>query len=74
MSRESLIQQLAEEALNDGLAAEEVCAAHPELLCEVQERLRQCQNMEAQLEAIFPPLHSLSGGDARAVLLTAEFP
>jgi tetratricopeptide (TPR) repeat protein len=74
MSRESLIQQLVEEALNDGLTAEEVCAAHPELFCEVQERLRQCQNMEAQLEAIFPSLHGLSGGDARAALLTAELP
>ena len=45
MSRESLIEQLVQEALDNNLTADEVCAEHPELVCEVLERLRRCRNV-----------------------------
>jgi serine/threonine-protein kinase len=55
MSDESRVQQLVEETLDSERAPEEVCAEFPELLLEVRERVRQCQAMEAQIEAMFPP-------------------
>src|SRR5258706_10435638 len=55
MSDDSRIQQLVEETLDSGRAAEDVCAEFAGLLFEVRERLRQCEVLEAQIEAMFPP-------------------
>jgi serine/threonine-protein kinase len=54
MSDETRIQQLLEETLESGRAPEEVCADFPELLWRVLEGLRQCQVVEAQIDAMFP--------------------
>src|SRR5262249_18198922 len=75
MSSDSLIEQLVQEALDNNLTAEDVCAEHPELICQVLERLQQCRNVEAQLEAIFPSSHGLSSTEARShSQLSAELP
>src|SRR5262245_56406257 len=74
MSSESLVEQLVQEALDNDLTAEDVCAEHPELLCQVLERLRRCRNVEAQLEAIFPSTHGLSGGLREALQASTELP
>jgi serine/threonine-protein kinase len=55
MSDESRIQQLLEETLESGRAPEEVCAQFPQLLWRVLEGVRQCQAVEAQIDAMFPP-------------------
>src|SRR5262245_64293004 len=60
MTRESLIEQLVQDALDNNLSAKEVCAGNPELACEILERLRQCKDVDAQLEALFPSSHGLS--------------
>jgi serine/threonine-protein kinase len=54
MSDECRIQQLIEEALESGRAPEDVCADFPELLGRVLKGMRQCQAVEAQIDAIFP--------------------
>ncbi|MDB5332960.1 MAG: serine/threonine protein kinase [Phycisphaerales bacterium] len=54
MLDEPRIQQLVEEALNSNRPPEEVCAHVPELEWEVRNRLRQCQNVQAQIDAMFP--------------------
>jgi hypothetical protein len=54
MSDESRIQQLLEEILESGRAPKEVCAEFPQLLWQVRERLRECQAVEAQIDAMFP--------------------
>jgi tetratricopeptide (TPR) repeat protein/tRNA A-37 threonylcarbamoyl transferase component Bud32 len=54
MPDESRILQLLEEALDSKRTPEDVCADAPELLWEVRERWERCQNVEAQIEAIFP--------------------
>jgi eukaryotic-like serine/threonine-protein kinase len=54
MSDETRIQQLIEETLESGRAPEHVCADFPELLGRVLEGLRQCQAVEAQIDAMFP--------------------
>ena len=74
MSREALVEQLVQETLDNNLTAEEVCAEHPELICEVLERLRQCRNVKAQLEEIFPSSHGLSGGLREALHVSTELP
>ena len=55
MSDESRTRQLVEEALDSNRTPEEVCAQCPELLWQVRERLRRCQTVEAQINAMFPP-------------------
>src|SRR5262245_2528207 len=74
MSSESLIEQLVQEALDNNLTAEEVSTEHPELICEVLERLRQCRSVEAQLEAIFPSSQGLSSSLREAVQASTELP
>src|SRR5258706_8528286 len=54
MADESRIMQLLEEALDSKRSPEDVCADSPELLWEVRERWERCQDVEAQIEAIFP--------------------
>ncbi|HEV8378820.1 MAG TPA: protein kinase, partial [Tepidisphaeraceae bacterium] len=55
MPDESRILELLEEALDSRRTPEDVCADSPELLWEVRERWERCQNVEAQIEAMFPP-------------------
>src|SRR5262245_43288234 len=74
MFTESLVEDLVQEALDNDLSAEQVCAEHPDLVCQVLERLRQCKDVEAQLEAIFPSTHGLSGGESRVLQFTAKLP
>ena len=54
MPDESRILALLEEALDSKRTPEDVCADEPELLWEVRERFERCQNVEAQIEAMFP--------------------
>src|SRR6266850_1150161 len=54
MADESRILELLEEALDSKRTPEEVCEDSPELLWEVRERWERCQDVEAQIEAMFP--------------------
>src|SRR5882762_5885582 len=54
MPDESRILELLEEALDSKRTPEEVCADSPELLWEVRERWERCQDVEAQIDAMFP--------------------
>ena len=47
------VRQLLEEALDSGLAPEEVCRDSPELLLEVLEQWERLRGVEAELEAMF---------------------
>src|SRR2546430_3330066 len=58
MPDESRILQLLEEVLDSKRTPEDVCADAPELLWEVRERWERCQDVEAQIEAMFPPTGS----------------
>ncbi|MDB5293914.1 MAG: Serine/threonine protein kinase PrkC, regulator of stationary phase [Phycisphaerales bacterium] len=62
MFDESRIQQLLEEAMDSNRPLEEVCAESPEFLCEVRKRLQQCHNVEAQIDAMFPPPDPTAAG------------
>ena len=55
MTDDPRVQQLLEETLESGRPPQEVCAQFPQLLWQVQERLRQCQSVEAHIDALFPP-------------------
>src|SRR5262245_39931726 len=54
MADESRIMELLEEALDSRRTPEDVCVDAPELLWEVRERWERIQNVEAQIEALFP--------------------
>src|SRR5215208_1494219 len=54
MPDESRILQLLEQALDSRRTPEEVCADSPELLWEVRQRFERCQDVEAQIEQMFP--------------------
>src|ERR1051325_1261050 len=54
MPDESRILALLEEALDSRRTPEEVCADAPELLWEVRQRWERCQDVEAQIEQMFP--------------------
>jgi eukaryotic-like serine/threonine-protein kinase len=74
MVSQSLVEQLVEEALDNDLTPEEVCAEHPELMLEVMERLRRCKEVEAQLEAVFPSTHDVARSESRVLQLAARLP
>src|SRR5215217_6348568 len=48
------VMRLLEEILESGGTPEEVCGDAPELLWEVRERLKQCRDIDAEIDAIFP--------------------
>jgi len=52
---EMRILNLVEEVLNSGHSPEEVCRACPQLLSEVRQRVEECKQLNAWLEALFPP-------------------
>ena len=54
MPDESRILELLEEALDSRRTPEEVCEDSPELLWEVRQRWERCQDVEAQIEQMFP--------------------
>src|SRR5882672_9645239 len=54
MPDESRILALLEEALDSRRTPEDVCADSPELLWEVRQRWERCQDVEAQIEQMFP--------------------
>src|SRR5262245_27105095 len=54
MPDESRILELLEEALDSRRTPEEVCSDDPELLWEVRQRWERCQDVEAQIEEMFP--------------------
>jgi serine/threonine-protein kinase len=65
MVDEERVQQLVDEILDTENTPEEVCAAYPELLAEVQRRWRQLRLVSAELEALFPvPAPSTGPHDA----------
>jgi len=74
MSNESLVEELVQQALDNSLTAEDVCAEHPEHIGEVLEQLRRCKDVEAQLEAIFPSPNDISPSESRLRQLAAQLP
>ena len=48
------VLQLLEDILESGRTPEDVCVDRPDLLWEVRERLRRCQDVDAQFDAMFP--------------------
>src|SRR6476661_652111 len=54
MPDESRILELLGEALDSRRTPEEVCVDAPELLWEVRQRWERCQDVEAQIEQMFP--------------------
>jgi hypothetical protein len=52
---EALLQRLLEELLETRASIEVVCAAHPELIPEVQRRLALVRGLQAQMDALLPP-------------------
>jgi serine/threonine-protein kinase len=54
VSDDARILELAEEALNSGLSAEEVCADHPDLVAAVKERLNWSRGVDMMVDDLFP--------------------
>ena len=63
MSDEARIRELLEQILDSEQSPEDVCSDDPELLPAVQERLKQIQAVEAELNDLFP---SLEGSTRRS--------
>lgn len=55
MPDDLLMLDLVQEVLDSGRSPEEVCHAHPHLLSEVRHRVEECKQLNARLEALFPP-------------------
>ena len=55
MSDDLLILDLVQEVLDSGRSPEEVCRACPGLLSEVRQRVEECKQLNARLQALFPP-------------------
>src|SRR5712671_1654726 len=51
---DDLVLRLVEEVLDSGLTAAEVCAAHPEFLPAVEQRLRAYRRLEGRLDDLLP--------------------
>ena len=58
------VMRLLEEILESGGTPEEVCGDAPELLWEVRQRLKQCREVDAEIEAMFP-----ASGPTRIIVL-----
>lgn len=54
MAHDGQIDAFLEEILETGRPAEDVCARRPDLLREVQSRLRKLRVVEAQIDSLFP--------------------
>jgi serine/threonine-protein kinase len=61
MTAETRIRELLEEILETGSAPEDVCAAAPELLIEVQQQLKRLRSVENRLNELFPSSRPISG-------------
>ena len=57
MLDDSKIEALLEQALTEGLEAEEVCRSTPELLPQLRRRLDECLSVRNELDALFPTWH-----------------
>jgi serine/threonine-protein kinase len=60
MTDDPRLQRLIDELLESRCTPEEVCSSCPELLPEVRQRLRQMNRVQAELDALFPPLREQS--------------
>src|SRR5258706_14773871 len=74
MSDDSRIMQLAEEVLDSKRSLADVCVEFPELLAEVRLRLRACQRIESELDAMFPPEGMSSGAQTVAAHVATALP
>lgn len=65
-----VVQSLLEQVLESGSSVEEVCAAHPELLDEVQRRWQQLRGVQARVDELFPAhvVGDVPGGEAATAL------
>lgn len=54
MADDLRILDLVEEALDSGRSPEDVCRDCPALLSEVRERVEECRQINARMEALFP--------------------
>src|SRR5262249_17993788 len=55
MSEDPRVQQLLDELMDSHVSPEDVCAAYPELLPTVRDQGRRMRQVQAGLDAIFPP-------------------
>ncbi len=62
MADEQRIRQLLEEVMESGRTPEGACANDPDLLPEVRDRWRRIQDVQAQLDTMFPTPDPASGG------------
>ena len=60
MTDDPRLQELLDELLDSHCTPEEVCGSCPELLPEIRERWRQMNRVQADLDALFPPLSAPS--------------
>lgn len=75
MSDDVRIRRLIEEVLDSDLSPEEVCRHEPEILPQVQERLRSIRRVEAQLDALLPPASPrLAGSPSSATRFSVAAP
>lgn len=68
------IRRLLEEVIGSRRSPEDVCAGHPEFLGEVRRRLAQCQRLEADLEAMFPPPQAILASSAALPFAPEQLP
>jgi serine/threonine-protein kinase len=65
MTDDPRLQALLNKLLDSQATPEEVCASCPELLPEVRQRWRQMRRVQADLDALFPPLAELDTSSHR---------
>jgi len=59
------VMRLLEEIAETGLTPEQACAGSPELLWAVREKLKRCRQVDAEIDALFPPSDRGSRGGRR---------
>lgn len=70
MSNEPRIRELLEDLMESGRSVEQVCAADPDLIPFVRERWLRMQNLQAEVDALFPS----QNGVAEQATVTAGLP
>lgn len=74
MPDDARILELAEEALNSDLTAEEVCAQCPELLPHVKDRLDWCHGADLLAEELFPSTSSADSSIRSPTISDGQLP
>ena len=74
MADDLLILDLVQEALDSGRSPEDLCRDCPGLLTEVRERVEECRQINARLEALFPSSAASEVGSREPSLAPDTFP